>query len=154
MANREACELYIEQEIESGLEEGKTPYTIGKELSDWMAKLFEVRISPETLKSRAYRQQKENGSNEPKKSNISSKTAAYGPQKSSAAHPPTDRGGRREGAGRPKTDKEGIISDDFKIAWETLLEEIKRAKRMNWKETSKEAALLHVRILHDIIIYR
>ena len=66
MANHEACELYIEQQIEEGLEEGKTPYSIGKELSDWVAKLFEVRISPKTLETRAYRQK--STSNEVKKS--------------------------------------------------------------------------------------
>ena len=55
MANREACELYIDQEIETGLEEGKTPYSIGKDLSDWVAKLFEVRIKPNTLRMRAVR---------------------------------------------------------------------------------------------------
>ena len=56
MANREACELWIEQEIETGLEEGKTPYNIGQEVSGWVAKLFEVRISPHTIRSRADRQ--------------------------------------------------------------------------------------------------
>jgi hypothetical protein len=65
MANREACEVYIEQEIESGLEEGKTPYAIGKELSDWVAKMFEVRISPNTLKMRAYRKQDDLDTNVP-----------------------------------------------------------------------------------------
>jgi hypothetical protein len=48
MANREACEVYIDQEIETGLKEGKTPYSIGKELSTWIAKLFEVKINPDT----------------------------------------------------------------------------------------------------------
>jgi len=72
MANREACELYIEQEIQSGLDDGKTPYSIGKELSDWVAKLFEVRISPKTLETRAYRQK--NTSNEVKNSNDQQQT--------------------------------------------------------------------------------
>jgi len=53
MANREACEVFIDQEIEHGLKDGKTPYSIGKELSSWIVKLFEVRIDPETIKSRA-----------------------------------------------------------------------------------------------------
>ena len=57
MANREACEVYIDQEIETGLKEGKTPYSIGKELSTWIAKLFEVKINPDTLRKRAERQQ-------------------------------------------------------------------------------------------------
>ncbi len=44
MANKEACELYIEQEIKSALNEGKRPWTIGKELASWVEKLFEVTI--------------------------------------------------------------------------------------------------------------
>ena len=55
MAKHEACELYIEQQIEEGLQEGKTPYSIGKELSDWVAKLFEVRIHPKTIATKVYR---------------------------------------------------------------------------------------------------
>ncbi len=55
MANREACELWIEQEIESGLEEGKTPYSIGKELSAMVERVFETKIKPATLEKRAER---------------------------------------------------------------------------------------------------
>jgi hypothetical protein len=44
MANREACEVYIEQEIKEALAEGKKPWSIGKELSSWVEKLFEVTI--------------------------------------------------------------------------------------------------------------
>ncbi len=44
------------------------PFTIGKELAGWVEKLFEVTISPETLKTRARRIAEKNGSNEPKKS--------------------------------------------------------------------------------------
>lgn len=65
MANHEACELYIEQQIESGLEDGKSPYAIGKELSVWIARLFEVKIPRETLTTRAKRQRSKTGSNEP-----------------------------------------------------------------------------------------
>ena len=39
MANREACELYIEQEIDEALKQGKKPYSIGKELAAWIEKL-------------------------------------------------------------------------------------------------------------------
>lgn len=55
MANKEACELYIEQEIDAALDKGKKPYTIGKELAIWIEKLFEVKINPKTIESRAYR---------------------------------------------------------------------------------------------------
>lgn len=56
MANSEACQLYIEQQIEEGLEEGKTPYYIGKDLAVWIEKLFEVKIAPRTIEQRARRQ--------------------------------------------------------------------------------------------------
>jgi hypothetical protein len=128
MANREACEVYIDQEIASGLDDGKTPYAIGKEISNWVAKLFEVRISPETLKTRAARQQKKLGSNEPKESNNQSmqeqiednssfendvatsareEEASEGPgqmpDQSTDEGLPTARGGNRANAGRPAT---------------------------------------------------
>jgi hypothetical protein len=53
MANREACEVYIEQEIKDSLAAGKKPWTIGKELSKWVEKLFEVTINPRTIEERA-----------------------------------------------------------------------------------------------------
>ena len=55
MANREACELLIEQEIKDGLEQGKKPYSIGKDIAAWVEKLFEVKIKPTTLEKRAER---------------------------------------------------------------------------------------------------
>ena len=56
MANREACELYIEQQIEEALEEGKTPYSIGKEISSMIERIFETKIPARTLEQRARRQ--------------------------------------------------------------------------------------------------
>ncbi len=58
-------QLFIEQEIKEGLAQGKTPYSIGKEIAAWVEKLFETSIPQETLKSRAARIQKKIGSNEP-----------------------------------------------------------------------------------------
>ena len=101
MANPEACELYIEQEIETGLEEGKTPYSIGKELSDWIAKLFEVRISPSTLKMRAYRKQDDLGTNVPKESKTPETIENTTPEIIKDRHP--QGGGKREGAGRKQS---------------------------------------------------
>ena len=57
MAHREACELLIEQEIKEGLAQGKTPYSIGKDLSAWVEKLFEAQIPANTLIRRAERMQ-------------------------------------------------------------------------------------------------
>lgn len=58
MANREACEVYIQQEIDQGLAEGKKPYSIGKEVASWVGKIFETRISARTIEQRARRQAK------------------------------------------------------------------------------------------------
>jgi hypothetical protein len=55
MAHHEACQLYIQQQIQEGLSEGKSPYSIGKELAAWVEKLFETSIPPNTLTRRAER---------------------------------------------------------------------------------------------------
>jgi len=100
VANKEACELYIEQEIRSALNKGKKPYSIGKELSKWVEKLFEAHIPAKTIESRAYRQ---NTSNEVKKSNNIDNSVVYKSDQDSITHPITARGGKREGAGRPQS---------------------------------------------------
>lgn len=109
MANREACELYIEQEIKDQLAQGKKPWSIGKELSKWVEKLFEVTINPNTLRMRAERIADKDCTNVQKKSNTATESNTYQPlhtpnkpDLTSVTHPPTDRGGAREGAGRPK----------------------------------------------------
>lgn len=51
----EQCELFIEQEIEGGLKNGKTPYAIAKEISAWVEKLFGRTIKPDTVRKRAER---------------------------------------------------------------------------------------------------
>jgi hypothetical protein len=56
MAHNEACQLFIEQQIKEGLEEGKTPYSIGKELTAMIEKMFEASIPVKTLQSRAWRE--------------------------------------------------------------------------------------------------
>jgi hypothetical protein len=63
--NQEACQLFIEQEIQKGLDEGKTPYSIGKDLAVWIEKLFEASIPQETLERRADRAKKRLGTNVP-----------------------------------------------------------------------------------------
>lgn len=55
MANSEACQLFIEQQIKKGLEEGKTPYSIGKELVAMIEKLFKASIPAKTLEKKAER---------------------------------------------------------------------------------------------------
>jgi len=64
MAHHEACQLYIQQQIQEGLSEGKSPYSIGKELAAWVEKLFETNIPVKTLQTRAWREKRKNTSNE------------------------------------------------------------------------------------------
>ena len=80
MANREACELYIEQEIKAGLECGKKPYSIGKELSVWIEKMFEVHVKPGTLKEKARRQKIKMDTNVSKKTEPDSVDTTMEPQ--------------------------------------------------------------------------
>lgn len=55
MAHSEACQLFIEEQIKEGLDAGKTPYSIGKELTAMIEKYFEASIPPRTLEQRARR---------------------------------------------------------------------------------------------------
>lgn len=107
MANREACELYIEQEIKDGLEQGKKPYSIGKELSAWIEKLFEVNIHPKTIATRVYRHPDFSSNEEKKSQPLETITNSEPPQITSVflqdRHP--QGGGVREGAGRPISDE-------------------------------------------------
>lgn len=90
----EACQLWLQQEVEAGLKEGKKPYTLGKEISKAIAKHFETYIKPETIEKRAERIKKENPTNVGKKSKA---PINKGSQKFKSG-----RGGKRPGAGRKK----------------------------------------------------
>jgi len=97
MANREACEVFIDQEIESGLKEGKTPYSIGKDLSKWIVKLFEVRIEPRTIEQRARRADSTKDA-----TNVAKQSGNADKSRPDKIWDSGVRGGKREGAGRPK----------------------------------------------------
>ncbi len=56
LAKQQACQLFIEQEIEKGFTAGKTTYPIGKEVAQWIEKLFQAKVRPETIEERARRQ--------------------------------------------------------------------------------------------------
>lgn len=58
MALNEACQLWIEQEIDEGHEKGETNYSIGKRVSEEIEKYFEIKIKPRTIERRALRRQK------------------------------------------------------------------------------------------------
>jgi len=61
--NNEACQLFIEQQIEEGLGEGKTPYSIGKELAVWLERLFDAKVPARTIEQRARRTEGKNATN-------------------------------------------------------------------------------------------
>jgi len=58
MAHSEACQLFIEEQIKEGLAAGKTPHSIGKELTSVIKKYFEAIIPAEAIRSRARRMKK------------------------------------------------------------------------------------------------
>ena len=92
MAINEACQLWIEQRVPEGLEEGKSYRQIGREISKEIEKVFEVYVKPETIRKRAERQDK-GGTNVPPQP-----TAEDDSEKEEIQ---IEHGGEREGAGRP-----------------------------------------------------
>ena len=142
MANKEVCEVFIEQQIEESLQEGKKPYQIGKELSAWVEKLFAAKIPPDTLRVRADRAKSKLCTNvhsdltpEPeteKESNQTIKEGSWTREEVAGG-----RGGTRVGAGRPR----GSDQD-----WRTLYESIEIIK-----QTMKELNKLRVDEQHRIV---
>jgi len=55
LASQQACQLFIDEEIDKGLAEGKSTHRIGEEVSEWVARIFRVKISGGTLQVRATR---------------------------------------------------------------------------------------------------
>ncbi len=96
MSHQEACQVFIEQEIDKGLKEGKTPYSIGKDLTVWLEKLFEAKIPPKTIAKRAERIKNELATNVASESTQEHHREIGEIQDSQVGH-----GGSREGAGRP-----------------------------------------------------
>lgn len=85
----------VAQEVKGGLSEGKTPYSIGKDLSAWVEKLFETSIPADTLKKRAQRiADKELGTNVPTPPTTCNLSETPDNQVPEVKH-----GGKREGAG-------------------------------------------------------
>jgi hypothetical protein len=97
---QEACQVYIEQEIEEGLKQGKTPYSIGQDISTWVSKLFEVKLNPKTIEKRAERQRVKSPTSVVKKSE-DDHSRRVGNFRSRA----NGTGGKREGAGRPRIER-------------------------------------------------
>lgn len=55
---------------------------------------------------------------------------------------------------KEKENGKQLMSGEFKDAYEVMLREIKNAKALKWKTTSKEAALQAVNVLVDVITIR
>jgi hypothetical protein len=116
MANREACEVLIEQEIKEALAQGKKPYSIGKEISKWVEKLFEANINPRTIEQRVRRI--DDATNVAEKSQHTETITNSTPSIIENKRPviienrKPQGGGKREGAGRPK-----VVVEPVSDAW-------------------------------------
>jgi hypothetical protein len=100
MAHSEACQLYIEEQIKEGLEAGKTPYSIGKELTAMIERIFEASIPSGTLERRARRER------EKIRTNVRNDETP--PNNYKIPENQVEHGGKREGAGR-KNKKRGQL---------------------------------------------
>jgi hypothetical protein len=148
MANREACELYIEQEIKDALKEGKKPYSIGKELSKWVEKLFETTIPARTIQGRAERLV---AKKQPRKAG--GRFSAFVEKKSDKSRA-AGTGGKRKGAGRKteaQLEKERLQREYDRIDKETdreteemkkLLAEIATGPKLSTAEFKMAVALI------------
>lgn len=131
LAKQEACQLFIEQEIEEGLKRGETPYKIAKVLTGWVEKLFHAKVSQKTIESKAFRQKQAMTSNEVTDSSRYSNSGIHENQEIKFEH-----GGAREGAGRPP--KFAVIQDNSQFRtegtgeneWYTPLQYIESARQV------------------------
>jgi hypothetical protein len=104
MAHSEACQLFIEEQIQEGLAKGKTPHSIGKDLTKLIAKMFEASIPAGTLKKRAQRMKEKLGTNVPKPETLDNHSD--NPEKRPNQPLRDDKGkyveGKPPGPGRPR----------------------------------------------------
>lgn len=95
LAKQQACQLFIEQEIEKGLNEGKTKYAIGHEIAAWIKKLFEADVKPHTIQMRAERME------DKLVTNVTTDSTPQDQTEIKEIQDEPQHGGAREGAGRP-----------------------------------------------------
>jgi len=163
----EACELFIEQQIKEDLGKGKTPYSIGKDLSKWIEKLFETHVKPNTIEQRAGRikkKQEEVLTNVSKKNESDSKPSVTPPIAANSpagydrsnfttdppkpTDPPTTQPTKRK---RAPAQKAEVISPEFLTAWENMRDAIINEKQTDWKTTSREVAKHRIDSLFNIV---
>jgi hypothetical protein len=146
-ANFEACQLWIEQRVEEELQENKdrekSLREIGRTIAQEVERVFEAKVSTETVRKQAGRKNQALGNSCPPKSNHQPKQEVE--QKSPKI---TEAGGKREGAGRKKKQHQpnqqsskSIVSKSFKQAYEQFFEEMRRARDNKWQDTSQEYAI-------------
>jgi len=117
-----------------------------------------TKESPEAVRCRIRRGEKESGQLDQEKSktpdNQGSTEFAVPKQYDSG------RGGAREGAGRKRAPrrqltelekKERIVDKDFQEGFELMSRALENAIYNDWKKTSKEAAIKHIKILYGIV---
>ena len=93
LAKQQACQLFIEQEIEKGISCGKTHREIGREIARLIKKLFEAEVNPETIAKRADRISAA--------TNVAPNTTTENQREKDGNQDSMKWGGEREGAGRP-----------------------------------------------------
>jgi hypothetical protein len=171
MAINEACQLWIEQRIDEELEEKgeESLRTIGRTIATEIYRTFEVQMTADAIKARilrrAERRRKEAlvrseppPSTSPPSNEIQENQVSE-PSKTETVSDLPSHGGKRKGSGRlakhtpPPIDKTTIVSESFLNVFNAMFTEVKNAKAMKWRTTSKEAAHKYVEVLLNIIQY-
>lgn len=177
MAISEACQMWIEQRIEEELQEqeetGKSLRSIGREIAKEIERVFEAKVNPETLRSRA--RILKSGLNHP-------------PQATPQEHTESEENGRdakgrfidgsKEAGRKPKYGKEeeemqvkitivgeeviehgpleegyGAITDrKLTAAFKTLEEALLKAKKRKWKNAPRITVQKRLQKLHRLIL--
>lgn len=111
LAKQQTCQLFIEQEIQKGLAEGKSLHAIGKDIAKEIGRIFLVSVPADTIRKRASRiKAEQGGTNVPPEPTTQNDSDNSNLEKLEN----TTHGGAREGAGRPaapKDDRTGVLQD-------------------------------------------
>ena len=138
LIKQEACQLFIEQEIEEALEQDDLNISKkAREIADWLNKMFETDISSESIRLRIYRSKEKLESVRSVHPDVSIEDNSEITNNQTIAKDGTHRGGAREGSGRP-TKFSALVSDEFKQAvvkeFQQEKKEEKELKRQQYRE--------------------
>jgi hypothetical protein len=92
---QEQCQLFIEQEIDKALAEGRPAYSVGKEIAAWVEKTFGRAVKFRTVQQAMLRKEKA------LQCNVPAEPEPTPEDDSEKKEIQVDHGGAREGAGRP-----------------------------------------------------